>query len=174
MSRADRIKEKVPLLGVLIGYGYGVANYQREQQFRCDLHGDGSDNAPSARLYPETNSWYCFACGKSRDVISTVMEKEGLEFKDACKALELKYGLPVWKEAPKKDVFEEDVASEASFEIDKMIFKRLDEATKSRGLSLDDSLKFWEVYHLLKGLDTTKEGQWLKLKNAIQEAIDVK
>ena len=91
--RAKRIKEEIPILSVLAGYGYDVHGDTREQQFKCDLHGDGHDNAPSARVYPETNTWYCFACGKVRDSISTVMEKEGLDFNQACKGLEIKYNL---------------------------------------------------------------------------------
>ena len=95
-ERSERIKEKISIFSVLHSYNYDVVDSPREQQFRCNLHGDGSDNSPSARAYPDSNSWYCFACGKTRDAISTVMEIEGVSFNQACKALETKYDLPVW------------------------------------------------------------------------------
>jgi DNA primase len=92
---ADRIREEIPLLSVLRDYGYHVHEDggMHEQQFSCDLHGDGSDNKPSARLYPEDNQFFCFACGRPRDSIALVQEKEGLKFWDAVKLLESKYGL---------------------------------------------------------------------------------
>lgn len=58
--RVARIHEVVRIDKVLEGYGYRVqANTDREQQFSCDLHGDGTDSKPSARVYPSTNQWYC-------------------------------------------------------------------------------------------------------------------
>ena len=84
--RAQRIKELIPIEQVLSDYGYAVHSDlgEREQQFSCDLHGDGSDNRPSARVYPETSSWYCFACSKARDAIATAQEKEqfAMELRD--------------------------------------------------------------------------------------------
>lgn len=100
--RAERIKSEVPIEQVLNWYGYDVmvGGGSREQQFRCDLHGDGSDNKPSARCYPETNQWYCWACGRSRDAIQTVREKEGLAFIAALDRLEKQFHLPTlpWEE----------------------------------------------------------------------------
>lgn len=60
-QRADRIREEVEIVQVLADYGYHVSAHggDREQQFSCDLHGDGSDSKPSARAYPSSNSWYC-------------------------------------------------------------------------------------------------------------------
>lgn len=60
-AAADRIRELVPILEVLVTYNYRVRadGGEREQQFQCDLHGTGKDNKPSARVYPESNSWYC-------------------------------------------------------------------------------------------------------------------
>ena len=96
-ERADRIRSEIPITQVLIDYGYPVRPWggDREQQFPCNLHGDGQDNRPSARVYPDSSSWYCWTCGRSRDAISTVMEKEGTDFSSACRILETRYGLPV-------------------------------------------------------------------------------
>lgn len=170
-KRADRIKDKVPILDILSRYGYDVQTYNREQQFKCDLHGDGSDNAPSARVYPETASWYCFACGKSRDVISTVMEKEGMEFSQACKALELDYDLPVWEYRQGQDAF--DQASERHLEPDELelIQRRvqtiLENKTKARELEFEDSLRYWEAFNMLSSLESTTQRQWEKIYKAL-------
>ena len=95
-QRADRIRQDIPIAKVLADLGYQVMADadDREQQFSCDLHGDGSDSKPSARLYPESNSFHCFACSRSRDSITTVMEKKHLSVVDACTWIEEKYGLP--------------------------------------------------------------------------------
>lgn len=95
-AAADRIRAEIPIVDVLYEYGYRVHpdGEDREQQFPCDLHGNGSDTKPSARVYPEGGSFHCFACGRSRDAITLVREKEGVEFWQAVKMLEARYGLP--------------------------------------------------------------------------------
>ena len=105
-AAADRIRAEVPIVDVLYQYGYRVHpdGDDREQQFACDLHGNGTDRAPSARVYPESASFHCFACGRSRDAITLVREKEGVEFWQAVKMLESKYGLlPLPWSAPEVD-----------------------------------------------------------------------
>lgn len=95
-KRIDRVREEIPLTEVLYSYGYRVHQDTggREQQFSCDLHGDGNDNMPSARFYPDSNKFYCFACGVARDSIALVREKEGVSFWNAVRKLEKDYGLP--------------------------------------------------------------------------------
>ncbi len=93
---ADRIREEVPIVQVLVDYGYTVHpdGGDREQQFSCDLHGDGQDSKPSARVYPQSASFHCFACGRSRDAITLVRERDSVDFWAAVKVLESRYGLP--------------------------------------------------------------------------------
>lgn len=92
-KRAERLRERADIGVLLQDYGYGIhPDMSREQQYSCDLH--GPDNKPSARYYPRTNSVYCFACGKARDPIGLVMDKEGVSFREACDYLEGKFGLP--------------------------------------------------------------------------------
>lgn len=94
--RAVRIRTDIPIEQVLASYGYEVqaGADRREQQFSCDLHGDGRDSKPSARCYPESNQWYCWACATSRDAVGTVREKEGVTFGAALEILERRYRLP--------------------------------------------------------------------------------
>jgi len=97
MSRANRRVARVkdlPIAELLTGYGYPIHGGNREEQFPCDLHGDGLDNKPSGRFYPESNTVYCFTCDKTRDTIELVREKQGLDFWGAVKFLEQKFGLP--------------------------------------------------------------------------------
>lgn len=95
-QRADRIREEIGIARLLSDLGYPVHPDagDREQQFPCDLHGDGIDNKPSARVYPQSQSWYCFMCDKTRDAISTIREKKDMSFSEACAWLEKEYGLP--------------------------------------------------------------------------------
>lgn len=169
MKRSERIKEKVSIFSVLHSYNYDVVDSPREQQFRCNLHGDGSDNSPSARAYPDSNSWYCFACGKTRDAISTVMEIEGVRFSQACKALEVKYDLPVWvySKASSEDHFKDEPVVDSLSIITTRTERLL--RSKTKDIDLDNSLRLWEAFNMLSSIDS-KESQWLKLYNRIHDA----
>lgn len=151
--RADRIRNTIDLGKILEDYGYSVrSNMDREQQFSCDLHGDGRDGKPSARYYPGSQSWYCFACGRARDAITTVKEKEGWDFNKACSHLERQNGLsplPYQKKAKTKkrfSVIEEKAKSwaEVRFFVEDMMLTH----TKTT-LSLKESLKLWQAFDLI-------------------------
>src|SRR3990167_10811293 len=50
----------------------------------CPFH---EDKKPSFAIYPNTNSWYCFACGDGGDVIDFYMRRNSSDFKDALREL---------------------------------------------------------------------------------------
>ncbi len=156
-KRADRIRASLKMTKVLEAYGYDVSgdDHDREQQFSCDLHGDGRDGKPSARYYPESNSVYCFACGRTRDAITWTMEKEGVKFSEACQKLERVARLPPlpW----------EDEDTEVEAEEEKIVLPPLDPATtyederarlhrnltlltQERELPLPTLLRLWEEH----------------------------
>lgn len=176
MKRADRIKKSISIEKVLSDYGYSVYEGGGEQQFSCDLHGDGSDNSPSARSYPESNSFYCFACGKVRDVIALVMEKEGLEFHKACSALERKYGLSEWKyeKREKKDFFKEAESEPVSDRklMEKRVGLQLELLTKEKMLPLGKLLKLWEGYDLICSLEHQSTDHWRRLLQQIPQRFN--
>lgn len=161
-QRADRIRKEINIADVLANYGYFVhAEYGGEEQFRCDLHGDGNDNKPSARVYPDSNSFYCFACSRSRDPIELVREKEGVGFWDAVKLLEKQYKLPhlPWDDSyadegyqresrtPVADQLAEVLSSDKTYEDERNGTRRtLEMHTQDRELPLNTLLSFWEAF----------------------------
>lgn len=92
-KRMANIKSQVHIADVLSHYGIRMMTKDREFQYPCPLHGDGQDNSYSARMYPESNSTYCFACHKSRDVVGWVMDAEALGFGRALSFLERTFGV---------------------------------------------------------------------------------
>lgn len=173
---ADRIREHVPIVRVLATYGYHVRDDggDREQQFSCDLHGDGQDGRPSARVYPASNSWYCFACDLTRDSIQTVREKEGQDFWGAVKLLEESVGL---EPLPYDGSWsQEDVTTEVAKALnpkktwaddEKRIRSLLDSITQDRTLPRDTLLKFWgafdHIVYMVKG-PRGDGGEWSESK----------
>ena len=162
--RVERIKKDLNIVQVLIDLGYPVHGVDREEQFPCDLHGDGRDGKPSARIYPESNSFYCWACAKVRDSIELVREKKGLGFIDALNWLEQQYGFPAipWEpEEPEKTVVDEVTAcldTSGTFEKDRLSLESfLDSITKDKMLPLADILVFWEGFDKLMWLVTEKQ-----------------
>ena len=161
MKRAKQIRENVGIEQVLYDLGYPIqAGIEREQQFPCDLHGDGKDGKYSARVYPDSGSWYCFACGKSRDAIETYRDKFGYSFGKACWTIESKYGLPHifsnGKDNEEKDVPKVD-HSESTF---KIMQRRVETILKGVGKvkSMEDSLRWWEAYDYICW--AVSENQW--------------
>jgi len=154
--RLDQIKELVPIAQILSDLGYPVRtdSEDREEQFPCDLHGDGQDNKPSARLYPETSSWHCFACGMTRDGVDTVKAKEDVSFMEAISILETRYNLPAvsWEEGdydstpkPEQEILDSLKYPEKTLEDDLRIFRSvLTGETLDRTLSLRSTAAFWE------------------------------
>lgn len=51
---------------------------------KCPIH---DDKNPSMAVYPNTQSFYCFACGAKGDVISFVMAVENTDFRGAVSIL---------------------------------------------------------------------------------------
>lgn len=155
---ADRIREEIPIVQVLVDYGYMVHpdGGDREQQFSCDLHGDGMDTKPSARVYPDSASFHCFACGRSRDAITLVREKEGIDFWPAVKALEGRYGLPSlpWTaslEEPKDKTLRK--VSEAlagtqqtAEEVLRRVERLVDSLCRERACTPDQCAALWEAH----------------------------
>jgi DNA primase len=160
-DRANRIRTKIPIADVLYDLGYQIRTDagDREQQFSCDLHGDGQDAKPSARAYPDSSSWYCFACGKARDAISTYQEKFDLNFHEACLRLEQKHGLPIFKWDPPKEEATFRTPDEETFEDRAARITALLEAQKKdRNLSLPQLLALWEALHMT--LWHVRENKW--------------
>ena len=50
-------------------------------KFVCPLcnSGNGKNGTGAFTLYPETNSWYCFSCGKGGEIYNLVQLHEGIE-----------------------------------------------------------------------------------------------
>jgi len=152
--RVDRIHQEIPITQVLSTYGYLVhGEGAREEQFPCDLHGDGHDSKPSARIYPESNQFFCFACGKSRDAIQLIREKEGIPFTDALKLLETRFGLsPLpWEEEdrPTQEVFFKDQPAHTYEEEAHRAERLLINLTDEQELPMKTLLGLWEAFDLV-------------------------
>ena len=179
---AERLREKVSITHVLAEYGYDVRvdGGDREQQFPCNLHGNGQDNKPSARVYPD-NTFYCFACDLTRDVIAVVRANDGLSFWDAVRKLERAYNLPAlpWeddeseeaREPSTQSVIEANLKPGRTFDDDvKRFLALLDGGVQNREVSLTIATSFWEAFDKLslnvKGF-RGKGGPWKETKGRL-------
>lgn len=163
---ADRLRKEVPILRVLQDLGYEVeAEFDdREQQFRCDLHGDGSDSKPSARAYPETNQFFCFACAKSRDSITLWMDKTGSNFWDSVRTLEKRYNLaPLpWEASDEAEpslsnqIDQAMSRSETADQVLQRVERFLLGLTQDRSLNAAKCATLWEAFDRIRhDLDST-------------------
>lgn len=159
---------------LLARLGYTVRPDGTEQQFKCDLHG-GHDAKPSARVYPKSQSFYCFACGKSRDAVSLVMDTEGVDARDACTKLEAWYNLPPlpWNEEDRHDTRKEVEAALSPSETWERASTRcqalLQTLTEDRLLNPDATFRLWGLHDKIAWVASNGQMPQSKAKAAMDK-----
>lgn len=85
------IIERVTITEVVNRYGYQI---NRGGFISCPFH---SEKTASCRIYPKTNTFYCFGCGKGGNVIDFVSQIDNLSFIDTITKIneEFALGLPI-------------------------------------------------------------------------------
>jgi DNA primase len=71
MNKINLIKQNLSLVDLLEFYQFRLYRKGRLYAMRCPFH---ADNVPSFIIYPATNTFYCFGCGKTGDIIDFVKE----------------------------------------------------------------------------------------------------
>lgn len=79
----ETVKERTDVVD-LIGAKVRLRQAGRSFKGLCPFH---TEKTPSFVVYPESQSYHCFGCGKSGDIFTFVMDSENLDFRDALKLL---------------------------------------------------------------------------------------
>lgn len=144
MQPSDEIKQKLDIVDIIKEY---IPLQQAGMNFRacCPFH---REKTPSFMVSPDKQIYHCFGCGKGGDLISFVMDMEGVDFVEALRIL-----------APKAGV----------------TLKRQDPKVTSKRNKLLDIMDLTSKYYY-KVLVDTNEGEWarnyLKGRNLQEETID--
>ena len=133
--RVEAVHSKVTTYDVLRSNGVELKQVSdgQEEQFSCPFH--GSDNKPSARVYPESHSGpshaWCFVCQERWDAISLWRKFNGGEdktFGQVVSEIERAYGLTT-PDIPEEAIFDEQAKDE---EVALERFTKLHEICESR------------------------------------------
>lgn len=87
----DELKQKADIIDIVNLYS-PVQRRGINYFSSCPFH---IDKSPSLCIYPNTNSFYCFSCHASGDVIKFVEEVERTDFKGAVEFLAKKYNMEI-------------------------------------------------------------------------------
>jgi DNA primase len=94
----DRIRAMVPIADV-VGRKVRLTKRGREHTGLCPFH---NEKTPSFTVSEDKGFYHCFGCGAHGDVISFVVEQEGLSFPEAGEKLAGEAGLEVPKSTPQE------------------------------------------------------------------------
>src|SRR3989344_1313598 len=101
MDDLTLVKEKVNIVDLISEY-IPLKKTGINFKAKCPFHGE---KTPSFIVSPERQIFKCFGCGKSGDIFTFLMEKEGLEFKEALEILAKRAGVILRRKADDKKDF---------------------------------------------------------------------
>ncbi len=99
----DQLRSRVSLAGV-IGRRVKLTRKGKEHMGLCPFH---NEKSPSFSVVEDKGFYHCFGCGAHGDVISFVMQSEGLTFPEAVEKLAGEAGMEVPKPSPRARAEEE-------------------------------------------------------------------
>jgi DNA primase len=95
----DQIKERIDIVEFISAY-VNLRKAGRNYLGFCPFH--TNTRTPAFTVYPDTQSYHCFGCKASGTVFDFLMQREGLEFKDALEQLAKRAGVQL-KERTEQD-----------------------------------------------------------------------
>jgi DNA primase len=90
-SLKDEIKERCEIVEVVGSY-IPLKRAGNAYKANCPFH---NEKTPSFNVSPDRQAFYCFGCGKGGDVISFVMEIEGVDFIGGLRLLAQRHGIDI-------------------------------------------------------------------------------
>lgn len=99
MDDVESIKQKINIVDLLSEY-LTVKKSGINFKANCPFH---DEKTPSFVISPERQIFKCFGCQKSGDIFTFLMEKEGMDFKEALELLAKKAGIVLKQQMGKKD-----------------------------------------------------------------------
>ncbi|MBI2012280.1 DNA primase [Candidatus Daviesbacteria bacterium] len=143
MDDLELIKQKINIVDLISEYlplkKSGI-NYKA----LCPFHGE---KTPSFMVSPERGIWRCFGCQKGGDIFKFLMEKEGMDFKEALDLLAKKAGVTLKRTGIKKSIndrlFEINQKAQSFFHyllMEHPLGKQAKEYLQKRGLK-DETIK---------------------------------
>lgn len=87
----EEVRSRADIVDV-IGEFVALKKSGREYKANCPFH---DERTPSFYVVPDKGFFKCFGCGKSGDVFSFVMEKQGMDFVEAVKHVAARSGVEV-------------------------------------------------------------------------------
>ena len=148
---------------------YGIAKAREKNKYSC-IHCSSRDNM---HLYSNTNSYYCFGCRASGDVVNLVMTKEGLTYTEAVKMLASKYGIDIPKVKKTKEEKAKFYAKNKLNQFQKEKIKHL-EKIKSEAIKNKNIDKAFTIDMTIDSLNTitTEYSNYSKYKSTKVYEID--
>lgn len=83
-SIISKVRDNANILDVATAYGMKFRTRNGRYESCCPFH---SEKTPSFKINRDFKTCHCYGCGKHFDSIGFVMEKDGLSFRDAVKAV---------------------------------------------------------------------------------------
>ena len=96
------IRERIEIVDLVQGYVSTLKKTGRSFKGLCPFH---QEKTPSFVVFPDSQNFHCFGCGKGGDLFTFYMLVENTEFRDALKELATRAGvtLDVATPAPERD-----------------------------------------------------------------------
>ena len=92
MALVDEVKSRSDIVQIISDY-VDLDTSSRQPKANCPFH---VERTPSFVVYPESGSWRCFgSCAEGGDVISFVMKRENISFRDALENLATRAGIKI-------------------------------------------------------------------------------
>lgn len=107
-DQVARLKEAVDIVDVIEASGVSLQSSGASYKGLCPFH---QEKTPSFVVHPHFQNYRCFGCGAQGDVLTFVMESEGLDFMDSVRSLARDKGIEL-------DLDDEE--SEASVQFSKL------------------------------------------------------
>lgn len=103
MDDKDLIKEKINVVDLISEY-LPLKKAGINFKAPCPFH---NEKTPSFIVSPERQIWHCFGCQKGGDHFTFLMEKEGMDFKEALEMLAKRAGITLKKTSDNKKDFKD-------------------------------------------------------------------